>query len=130
MFGRLPAYGLYCRHVNGIQLENVCVQARKRDKRPLLLCEDVKNLTVSGLAGSAPASSEPLLLFRNVRQAFVRGCAAPPHTETFLGAEGELSSGISLVGNDLSSAAKATERRNGAPDGAVSEAANKMPSDQ
>ncbi len=129
MFGRLPAYGLYCRHIHGIRLENVCVESRKRDMRPLLVCEDVKNLTVSGLAGSPPASSEPFLLFRNVRRAFIHGCASPPHTETFLRAEGTLSSDISLIGNDLSAAAKATQRLNGTPDDAISETANKMPSE-
>lgn len=129
MFGRLPAYGFYCRHVNGVRFENVCVEARRRDMRPLLLCDDVKNLTAGSLAGSAPASREPLLLFRNVRRAFIHGCCVPPHTETFLRAEGQLSSDISLVGNDLSGAANATETLHGAPDGAVSEAANKMASD-
>ncbi len=128
MFGRLPAYGLYCRHVNGIRLESLSVESRKPDMRPLLLCDDVKNLSVSNLAGSAPASSEPLLLFRNVRRAFIHGCAAPPRTETFLRAEGERSSNISLVGNDLSAAANATEAREGATADAISETANKTPS--
>src|SRR5579883_2026411 len=115
MFGRLPAYGLYCRHVNGIRLESLSVESRKPYMRPLLLCDDVKNLSVSNLAGSAPASSEPLLLFRNVRRAFIR-------------AEGERSSNISLVGNDLSAAANATEAREGATADAISETANKTPS--
>jgi hypothetical protein len=124
MFGRLPAYGFFCRHVNGLKFDNVHVEARKPDMRPLLLCDDVKNLSVSGLTGDAPAGGESLLVFRDVRRAFVQGCWAPPHTSTFLTVEGENSSAISLVGNALGEAEKAVETIKGAPSNAVSEAGN------
>jgi hypothetical protein len=125
MFGRLPAYGFYCRHVNGLRFDNVRVETRKPDMRPLLLCEDVKNLRVTGLAGDAPAGGEPLLVFRNVRRAFIHGCWAPPHTSTFLSVEGEGSSAISLVGNALGEAGKSVETLKGSPSDAVSEASNR-----
>jgi hypothetical protein len=128
MFGRLPSYGFFCRHVNGLRLDNVHVEAHKPDMRPLLLCDDVKNLSVSRLSGDAPAGGEPLLVFRNVRRAFVQGCWAPPHTSTFLAVEGESSSGISLVGNELAAAGKPVETIKGAPTSAVSQAGNTVAS--
>jgi len=124
MFGRLPAYGFYCRHVNGLRFDNVRVETRKPDMRPLLLCDDVKNLSVTGLAGDAPAGDEPLLVFRNVRRGFIHGCWAPPHTSTFLAVEGEDSSAISLVGNALGEAKKSVETLKGSPSNAVFEAGN------
>jgi hypothetical protein len=48
MFGRLPAYGLYCRHATGIRLSDVRVQAAAPDPRPLLVCDDVIDVTVEG----------------------------------------------------------------------------------
>ena len=41
MFGRLPAYGLYCRHVDGLKLTNVQLQLAGADKRHAVVLEDV-----------------------------------------------------------------------------------------
>ncbi|MGH9342990.1 MAG: glycoside hydrolase family 28 protein [Terriglobia bacterium] len=125
MFGRLPAYGFYCRHVSGLRFENVRIEARKTDPRPLLVCDDVKQLEAAGLNGSAPAGEEPLFLFRNVQHAFIRGCYAPPGVGTFLGAEGSGTSDISLISNDLSGAAHAAVALQGAPEDAISLAGNR-----
>lgn len=46
MFGTLPAYGLYCRHVRGLRLRDVEVAANQPDARPPLICEDVDGLVV------------------------------------------------------------------------------------
>jgi hypothetical protein len=42
MFGPLPAYGFYCRHVRGIRFRDVRVRAAQPDERPRLVCEDVE----------------------------------------------------------------------------------------
>jgi len=47
MFGTLPAYGFFCRHVNGLTLDNVEVRTVTPDARPALVCDDVRNLTGS-----------------------------------------------------------------------------------
>lgn len=44
MFGMLPAYGFYCRHVDGLTFENVVVRTSAPDARPALVCEDVSDL--------------------------------------------------------------------------------------
>lgn len=125
MFGRLPAYGFYCRHVSGLRFENVRVQARPTEPRPLLLCDDVKRLELAGVNGSAPAGKEPLFLFRNVQRAFISGCCAPPAVQTFLRAEGNGTADISLVGNDLSGAAQPAVAVQGAALGMISMAGNR-----
>ncbi|MCA9436458.1 MAG: glycoside hydrolase, partial [Candidatus Omnitrophica bacterium] len=53
MFGHLPAYGFYCRHVDGLTFENLQVEYLAPDTRPALVCEDVQNLTVSDLQSEA-----------------------------------------------------------------------------
>lgn len=128
MFGCLPAYGFYCRHVNGAKFDNVRIEARKPDMRPLLVCDDVKNVTAANMTGTAPASDESLVLFRDVARAFIHGCCAPPGTKTFLAVEGRRSSGISLVGNDFSGTSKSAQTSKGALASAISETANRMPS--
>lgn len=128
MFGRLPAYGFYCRHVNGIRFDNVRVETRKPDMRPLLVCDDVKDIALGNVTGTAPASDASLLLFRDVERAFIHGCCSPPGTKTFLTVEGQRSSGVSLVGNDLGRSPKAAQTSEGAPASAITETANRMPS--
>ncbi|MBI5085214.1 MAG: hypothetical protein HZB13_11525 [Acidobacteria bacterium] len=46
MFGTLPAYGLYCRHVRGLKLHDVEVAVLGKDARPPLVVEDVEGLSV------------------------------------------------------------------------------------
>jgi polygalacturonase len=70
MFGKLPAYGLYCRHARGLALNRVAFRAGKSDARPALFAEDVDGLSVSNLSGSD--SNRPLIDFRNVRRARIR----------------------------------------------------------
>ena len=46
MFGTLPAFGLYCRHVRGLRLRDVELAASQPEARPPLICEDVEGLSV------------------------------------------------------------------------------------
>lgn len=43
MYGRLPAYGLYCRHCEALTLNNVKFHAIAEDKREAVILEDVLN---------------------------------------------------------------------------------------
>ena len=43
MFGAIPAYGFYIRHVKGIEMDNVQVSYLKEDLRPAFILDDVKN---------------------------------------------------------------------------------------
>lgn len=44
MFGELPAWGLYLRHIRNITLKNVHLSLAKDDFRPEMVCEDVEGL--------------------------------------------------------------------------------------
>ena len=57
MFGRLPAYGLYCRHVTGLKLDNLRLVSAAPDQRPALYCEDVNGLRVERLEATAPVNA-------------------------------------------------------------------------
>ena len=52
MFGTLPSSGFYCRHVNGLVMENIRIDTVKPDARPALLCEDVLDLHISNCQGN------------------------------------------------------------------------------
>ncbi|MEO7142607.1 MAG: glycoside hydrolase family 28 protein [Bryobacteraceae bacterium] len=119
MFGRLPSYGIYCRHAAGLRLRNVQVNARVADPRPLLACDQVEDLDADALNGTAPGAGQPLVQLTNVQRAFFRGSRAPADTSLYARVSGAQSAGISILGNDLSHAAQIVETTDGAPTGAV-----------
>lgn len=46
MFGELPSWGFYVRHVDGLKLINVKLTVREEDFRPAYVFDDVKNLKI------------------------------------------------------------------------------------
>lgn len=103
MFGALPAYGFFIRHARGITLDNVEVGYALSDHRSALVGEDVEDLHLRGWRSRTLPESEPVLRLKDVRGASINGTTAPRDTGVFLRVEGD-SSGISLVGSDLSQA--------------------------
>lgn len=102
MFGVLPAYALFCRHVRGLRLEGISTEFLRRDRRPALVCHDVRDLQV---AGCSFAASELAVRLRQVERAFFRGCHLAGPVPLFL--EAEQSADVSLIGNELGRAREA-----------------------
>ena len=46
MLGDLPAYGLYCRHVKGLQLKNIRLSCDGAERRPPIVHQDVHGLSL------------------------------------------------------------------------------------
>jgi Glycosyl hydrolases family 28 len=104
MFGPLPAYGFFCRHVKNLVFENIDLQFDKDERRSALAFEDVRGLNIDGLRARSSAESNPVLLFHDVQNAFVTRGVAEKGTPVFLRAEGD-SDHISLLDSDLAQAA-------------------------
>ena len=120
MFGALPAYGLYCRHVRGVVLRDISVDCTSPETRPALLCEDVEGLQVSGWSAEPPMGEAPLIRLEDVRGALIQGCRAPEKTGTYLSVGGKHSAKMRLTNNDLGGAARALETDADLPTNAVS----------
>lgn len=118
-FGRLPAYGFYCRHVTGLNLRNVEFKIGPEEARPAIVCDDVMNLDMDGIRGPAISGYEPVIKLFQTKQAFIRGCCAPPGTNAFLEVHGSLSESIVLNGNNLLAAKQAIQFSADAPVTAV-----------
>jgi len=65
MFERLPAWGLYCRHVEGLHLENVNLDLEKSDDRPALYLNDVKKIVLNRFH-SSPQGGLPAIFSHKV----------------------------------------------------------------
>ncbi len=44
--GVMPAYGVFARHVHGLELAGINLSFQREDKRPAMICSDVKGLEV------------------------------------------------------------------------------------
>ncbi len=104
MFGTLPAYGFFCRHVKGLTFRDVVLQLEGKDARPALICDDVQRLDVHGLQADVAKEGPAVMALHNVRGAMIQGCTAPA-ASAFLRVM-DRSSGVNLIGNDLARAAK------------------------
>jgi hypothetical protein len=49
MFGELPAWGFYVRHVEGLKIKNVNIKIKKGDYRPAFVFDDVEDLKLVNL---------------------------------------------------------------------------------
>ncbi len=74
MFGRrLPAYGLYCRHVKGLKLLNVQLQLANADQRRPVVFEDVEDALIDDLTGPYPAEADSTIRLTDVKEIYIRG---------------------------------------------------------
>ncbi len=104
MFGRLPAYGLYCRHVRGLRLRGVEFHPAATDARPAMVFDDVKSLDVSGFRAQHTVEQQPVVRMNQSSDALFSACSAPAGSQAFLEVAGEASHGIALVASSLGSA--------------------------
>jgi len=124
MFGRLPAYGFYCRHVKDLKFRNIHLRLAKSDKRHALVAEDCQNLSIDDLDAPFSQNAAALIRLTNVKAALIRGCRPPTGTDTFLKLQGPKSKGVVLVANDLSRAGKVAEIAPNVPKTALSQMTN------
>jgi len=79
MFGILPAYGFYIRHVDGIELDNVDVHFISEDKRPPFVLQNVDAVDfIGGKADRAPGT--PTFVLRDVSRFSVSRSKNVPDT--------------------------------------------------
>jgi hypothetical protein len=64
MFGELPSWGFYVRHVNGIQMKNIKLVIEKEDFRPAFVFDDVKKLKMEDIF--VPSDKTKQIIFKDV----------------------------------------------------------------
>jgi hypothetical protein len=109
MFGNLPAYGFYCRHVKGLRFSNIQLRTAAPYLRHAMVFDDVENLAIDALDAAFSAGAAPLLSLVQTWDAVVRGCKPRAEGGTFLKLTGDKSRNIALTGNELGGAAKAVD---------------------
>jgi polygalacturonase len=99
MFGHLPSYGMYVRHVDKVQMRNLEFIADKPDARPAVVCDDVNDAVFSGIEASAPTGEAPVFDLRNTKRAFFTGMRSPEGAKVLAQISGAGSTGVEFAGN-------------------------------
>jgi len=103
IFGPLPAYGLFIRHVRHLTLDGVelSFDTARGEERPALVLEDVHDAYLTKLRAAA-VSAMPTVRMVNCQGVLLHGCRAEQVSTPFLSVEGESTRDIAVVGNDFS----------------------------
>ena len=118
-FGDLPAYGLYCRHVDNLLLDAIHLAYEEPESRPALVLDQVSNADLRMLLAKPPASGEPVARFRNLRESFIQGCRALAGTKTWALLAGAQTARVREAANDFTQALKSFELDADVPPGAL-----------
>jgi polygalacturonase len=102
MFKDLPAYGLYCRHVRGLTLDDIELNTDQPDARPAVVLDDVHHARMRALQAMPPAEGQPLVWLRSVQDCQLSGLRARTGTKAVLRLSGAGTARVGLVGNDFS----------------------------
>ena len=62
MFGELPAWGFYVRHVSGLSMKNIRLSIKAPDYRPALVFDDVRNLHIEAMQVSGDDKPAQIVL--------------------------------------------------------------------
>jgi polygalacturonase len=127
MFGRLPAYGLFCRHVEDLRLSDVYLSTDIGDERPALVADDLSGFDLTGFRGQPPTGDQPVLHITNARHVFVHGCRALVGTGAFVRLGGDKTGKVQVLANDLSEAKVAFVLDDNVDKNALTESANALP---
>ena len=101
MFGVLPAYGFYVRHAKNVRFHHLDLSFEQEDVRPALVLDDVEDADVFGLRAQVAPAARSMIWLKQVRGAMVHGCRPHGRSKTFVRLDGERSSGVTVMNNDL-----------------------------
>lgn len=102
VYGVLPSYGLFCRHIKGLVMKNVSYRCSCHDARPALIFFDVEGLELTQFKTVNYWEKQPIIRMADVSNVFIFGNRVDSSVKKFLKVEGSNISGISIVGNDFS----------------------------
>ncbi len=127
MFGTLPAYGFFCRHVNGLKFHNVRFETTSADYRHAIVFDDVDEAVIDSLDAPFAPGAAGMIRCTNSRNIFIRNCRPPNPTDLFLYLDGSRTKNILLLSNDLSHVKEIANSSNEVSESALVLKANQLP---
>ncbi len=101
MFGTLPAYGFFCRHVKDLRLHNVRMTTSTPDLRHAVVFDDVEDSVIDSLKVLFAMNATSILRLTNSNIIDIRNCRPPDNTDVFISLHGDQTRNISVYNNNL-----------------------------
>ena len=76
-FHKLPAHGLYCRHVARLRVDRSALTVDAPEPRPALVLDDVREVIVTRLVATAPSGSAPVVWLRSTQDCLLDSIRSP-----------------------------------------------------
>jgi hypothetical protein len=118
LFGRMPVFGLYCRHVKNLNISDFDMVSTQNDPRPMMQFVDVDGLSLNTVTGTPPVGGAASILLQDVTDASVSGNYPTDKHHVFVHMQGRCSD-VSFFGNDLHRAKTPIQLGPGIQEGAV-----------
>jgi polygalacturonase len=100
MFGTLPSYGFFIRHVRNISFHDIRLDFDTDDARPALYCDRVENLELDRIHARSIEDADTLFRFNDVSDAVVRYCRIVGSARAFIELRGGKTKNIVLDRNN------------------------------
>jgi polygalacturonase len=113
IFGVLPAFGFYIRHVRNITLKDIQLRLKSEDERPALFCDDIRRLSITALMAESSRNAPQQIRLINTEDVIVSQCFPTQYVPVFVSVEGGDSKGIVLLNNRLEHARTSLELEEG-----------------
>lgn len=97
---RVPAYGVWARHVKGLKLLNITFTLDSNDLRPAFVCEDGHDIELSGWKIPATTGAEAVIRLENVQGASITGNNVEAKAAKFVHVEG-INNDVRIKNNKL-----------------------------
>ena len=101
MFGELPAYGFYVRHVKNLTFDNVQLRFKEKDERPALFFDNVEGLKIKGLEVQSTPETPELIRLINSKNVMISESRLLNPVKAFVSVYGGESEEILLLNNRL-----------------------------
>lgn len=121
MFSKLPAYGIYCRSIEGMHLENLNIYSAGIENRPAVTFDRVNNLELFSVKAEVKNRTTPMIHFRNTENVLAGFCRSLDASNTLFEIEENTSSNFNLYGNILQAGQKDTVKVKALPDDGIFE---------
>jgi polygalacturonase len=96
---RVPAYGIWARHVKGLKLKDIKFNLSGNDLRPAFICEDGKDIQVTNWDIPATNAAQAIIRLEQVDGAVISQVTAKGTAEAFVRVEGADSKAVKLTDN-------------------------------
>lgn len=101
MFKNLPAYGLYCRNVEGLHLQNINMYSTANEKRAAMAFDRVGDVELLSVTADTKTQGSPMVHLRNTRNFTAAFCQSRQRNSVLFEIEKANCIGLHLINNNL-----------------------------